>query len=184
MATKLEIRAKYRRLRESFVSGAQTEPMKRQLAEGLKSLVNPSDLWFGFVATENEADPVYAYDRGAWAFPRVEGEDISFYLPNENKKGFLKSKWGIMEPDPGHSQKVKIEQASGILVPGVAFDVMGGRVGSGKGFYDRALKNYRGLKVGVAYSVQVTDEELPTENFDVTMDYLVTEDRVLVIQKG
>jgi 5-formyltetrahydrofolate cyclo-ligase len=186
MTTKTEIREKYRKLRDSFVSTSQSEQLKYQLAEQLKSLipVGKDDLWFGYNASKTEADPSLAMRHGRWAFPRVEGDEIEFFLPQGEKKTFLKSKWGIMEPDPRSSLKVEIQQASGVLVPGVAFDKFGHRIGSGKGFYDRALKNYRGTKVGVALSVQVARGELPAEPFDVAMDYVVTETQVIVVKKG
>lgn len=64
------------------------------------------------------------------------------------------------------------------LVPGVAFYTDGVRLGRGKGYYDRYLENHNGLKIGLCFEFQIL-EELPQEDHDVLMDYLVTEKRVI-----
>jgi 5-formyltetrahydrofolate cyclo-ligase len=62
-----------------------------------------------------------------------------------------------------------------IIVPGVAFDRSGNRMGRGRGFYDRMLKSTVGaLKIGIAYDFQMLDE-IPVEPHDVKMDRIITE---------
>ena len=63
-----------------------------------------------------------------------------------------------------------------ILVPGVAFDWRGHRLGRGKGFYDRLLAEMRGIKCGVAFDEQMV-EEMPAGTHDVRMDFIVTPTR-------
>lgn len=65
-----------------------------------------------------------------------------------------------------------------IIVPGLAFDKKGGRIGFGKGYYDRFLASAQGLKVGLCYSFQLLSS-LPTEEHDVHLDALVTEKEIL-----
>jgi 5-formyltetrahydrofolate cyclo-ligase len=65
-----------------------------------------------------------------------------------------------------------------ILVPGTAFDERGGRVGRGKGFYDRFLEGKDGLKVGLAFEAQLVRKKLPLEAHDQLLDGLVTERRL------
>ena len=67
-----------------------------------------------------------------------------------------------------------------VIVPGVAFDGRGNRLGRGGGWYDRALRQLenRGLFIGLAYDFQVVDS-LPTESWDMTVDYVVTETRII-----
>ncbi len=69
-----------------------------------------------------------------------------------------------------------------VVVPGVAFDGMGGRLGFGKGYYDRALGAVGCAIVGLAYEFQVLEEEIPLEPFDVRLTALVTEERVLTFK--
>jgi 5-formyltetrahydrofolate cyclo-ligase len=63
-----------------------------------------------------------------------------------------------------------------ILVPGVAFDLHGGRLGRGKGYYDRLLKELRGTTCGVAFDQQVV-EAIPVEPHDVRLDHVLTPTR-------
>ena len=66
------------------------------------------------------------------------------------------------------------------LIPGVAFDDRGGRVGHGKGYYDKLLGGVRAESplVALAFECQLFDE-VPTDAHDVYMDFVVTEDRVI-----
>lgn len=81
--------------------------------------------------------------------------------------------FGIGEPTgPEFTDLDAIEM---IIVPGVAFDRAGNRMGRGRGFYDRLLKSTaHALKVGVAFDFQVIGE-VPTEPFDVPMDRVISE---------
>ncbi|HYG23514.1 MAG TPA: 5-formyltetrahydrofolate cyclo-ligase [Verrucomicrobiae bacterium] len=63
-----------------------------------------------------------------------------------------------------------------VLVPGLAFDSRGHRLGRGKGFYDRLLAEARGIRCGVAFDEQMVPE-VPVETHDVTLDCVVTPSR-------
>jgi 5-formyltetrahydrofolate cyclo-ligase len=84
--------------------------------------------------------------------------------------------YGIWEPDPTRAEKAELSMLDAVLVPGVAFDLRGGRMGYGGGFYDRFLAALprRPFLVGVAFSMQVVDE-VPREPHDIGLDGLVTE---------
>ena len=69
-----------------------------------------------------------------------------------------------------------------IIIPGLAFDRFGGRVGYGGGFYDKYLTQNKNLiKIAVAYDFQVIEDVLEISKFDVKPDYIVTEKRILKI---
>jgi 5-formyltetrahydrofolate cyclo-ligase len=88
--------------------------------------------------------------------------------------------FGILEPREGLSGESPTSAAADlILVPGTAFDERGGRVGRGKGFYDRFLEGYGGFKAGLAFEVQIVRKKLPLEPHDQLLDALVTERRLL-----
>ena len=61
-----------------------------------------------------------------------------------------------------------------VLVPGIAFDKSGARVGFGKGCYDMLLERYSGVKIGVCYDFQIC-YKIPADTHDVRMDYILTE---------
>ena len=87
---------------------------------------------------------------------------------------------GIREPAPG-CDRVDVDAIDWVLVPGVAFDRTGARIGYGGGYYDRLLPLLpaRALRVAGAFSAQIVDE-VPSAPHDITMDAVVTEDGVLV----
>ena len=61
-----------------------------------------------------------------------------------------------------------------IVVPGLAFDTRGHRIGYGKGHYDKLLKSTKGYKVGLAFAEQVI-ETVPDEAHDVPLDLIITD---------
>ena len=67
-----------------------------------------------------------------------------------------------------------------IIVPAVAFDRRGNRLGRGKGFYDRLLQKAKCPKIGIAYHFQLLDE-IPAEPHDIPMDKIITEQGILSI---
>ena len=66
-----------------------------------------------------------------------------------------------------------------ILIPGLAFDERGGRVGRGRGFYDRFLDGKNAFKLGMAFETQILRKKLALEPHDKLLDGLITEDRLL-----
>ena len=78
--------------------------------------------------------------------------------------------FGIMEPKKG-----KLVDSTSLqfgIIPGVAFDPSGNRLGRGKAFYDQLLMNTSFLKVGVCFSFQMV-EIVPTDRFDIPMDRII-----------
>lgn len=81
-------------------------------------------------------------------------------------------KFGIREP-ADMSPEMELNQLDLVLVPGVAFDTHGRRLGRGKGFYDRLLRDVRGTKCGVAFEEQMMDA-VPVESFDIPLNCILT----------
>lgn len=88
---------------------------------------------------------------------------------------FRKSKLGFLEPS-SEDEEVSKKQLQVIFVPGVAFDFKGQRLGRGKGYYDRYLKDFKGISVGVCSSERFLKEPIPVDQkFDVSVQYILTE---------
>lgn len=85
---------------------------------------------------------------------------------------FAKGNFSVMEPQ--NTEIADMSKTDVVLVPGIAFDKSGARVGFGKGCYDMLLERYNGIKIGVCYDFQICDK-IPAENYDIKMDYLLTE---------
>lgn len=86
--------------------------------------------------------------------------------------------YGILEPEKDYIRKGDVKEMEIAIVPGVAFDEYGYRIGYGGGYYDKLLKKMDGVKIGIAYDFQIL-KKLPHENHDVRMDKIVTEKRIL-----
>lgn len=84
---------------------------------------------------------------------------------------------GLREPDPARCAAVD-GGFDLILVPGLAFDRRGGRVGYGAGFYDRFLATTAATKVALAYSLQLFDA-VPVEPHDHAVDRILTESETI-----
>jgi 5-formyltetrahydrofolate cyclo-ligase len=88
-------------------------------------------------------------------------------------------KYGIREP-ASHCAAATISLLDFILVPGIAFDLHGHRLGRGKGFYDQLLKNVRGVTCGVAFDDQIV-EAVPVEPHDMRVKIVLTPTRWVVV---
>jgi 5-formyltetrahydrofolate cyclo-ligase len=109
------------------------------------------------------------------ALPRIEGDHMVFY---EYTGELAEGRFGIKEPVP-RSAAVN-DDIDLVLVPGLAFDRKGCRIGYGKGYYDRFLSMRHSFSMGLAYSFQVVDE-LPRGRFDRRILSVATEEGVLYI---
>lgn len=94
---------------------------------------------------------------------------------------FEEKRFGIREPGPSHIKIASPEVLDFVLVPGVAFDRKGGRIGYGAGYYDKLLKEVSGhvVGVGVAFDFQVLDL-IPQEEFDVPVQKILTEEKSII----
>ena len=84
-------------------------------------------------------------------------------------------KFGVREPAPSCAE-ISLNRFDLTLVPGMAFDLSGHRLGRGRGFYDRLLQMVSGIKCGVAYDFQLR-ETIPTEPHDARVDFILTPSR-------
>ena len=129
-------------------------------------------------------DELYTHDflrkwsgRKRFYLPRINGVDLQI-LPYEESRLELGS-FHIEEPTGNDiADPAEIEL---VVVPGVAYDRKGKRLGRGKGFYDRFLKTTKATKVGIGYEFQLL-EELPSEAHDIPMDMIVTQKTTILIK--
>lgn len=109
--------------------------------------------------------------------PRVNGVNLDI-LPYEESRLELGS-FHIEEPKGDNTIDPSLIDL--IVVPAVAYDRKGNRLGRGKGFYDRLLSTTKATKVGVAYDFQIMDS-VPTEPHDVPMDMVISQSGTIVIK--
>lgn len=113
-------------------------------------------------------------------FPLVCGNNLQFKKVSALEQLAVGS-FGILEPCYLGSDHT-LETADLIVVPGVAFDLQGHRIGFGKGYYDRCLSQLtnHGVLVGLCHDFQVL-EQLPAEGHDIRMQYVVTDKQLIVV---
>lgn len=110
--------------------------------------------------------------------PRVEDENKIIFAEVKDLENDLQvGKYNIMEPK---SYCMKVDKMDLVLVPGIAWDESGHRLGYGKGYYDRYLANIQTKSIGLAYDLQVL-ENIPHEKNDFRVNMIITEKRVLTI---
>ena len=109
--------------------------------------------------------------------PRVNGVNLDL-LPYDRSRMAMGA---FHIEEPSGNDTADIAEIELIVVPGIAYDRRGNRVGRGKGYYDRLLSSSKATKIGVGYDFQFLDEDIPAEEHDITMDIVITESRRLVI---
>ncbi len=140
----------------------------------------------GYAAIGSEADPfplmaALANQGHALCLPRTEGKALTFraWKPGDP---LVVGRMNIPEPDA----KAKERRPDLLLVPLLAFDRHGYRLGYGGGYYDRYLREHRGKRtiraIGIAYAGQAVDD-LPRGEGDERLDAVVTEERVIRFER-
>jgi 5-formyltetrahydrofolate cyclo-ligase len=96
----------------------------------------------------------------------------------ESWDDLLIGSYQILEPKKGCVKKIIIDDINLIIVPGVAFDIKGNRMGHGKGYYDRLLEKGKAPIIGLCFEFQLV-EKIPIEPHDKPVNILITEKRVI-----
>ena len=87
---------------------------------------------------------------------------------------------GVLEPSPGKRIRITPESINLVIIPGVAFDLQGGRIGYGKGYYDRFLEQTKAFRLALAFDFQIIDK-VPTEKHDVPMNGILSESGIFEV---
>ncbi len=118
------------------------------------------------------------------AVPLVDASTVSMIplLIEDPEKDLVPGYYGIPEPDPQKSLRISAREIDAAVIPGSVFDIHGGRLGYGGGYYDRFLVNDapQAKRIGLAFEMQVV-ESVPVQPHDQPLDILVTEKRIVNI---
>ncbi len=178
---KRERRSYYRRLLEQF-SAPHFQEWNQKLGPRLALAAKeiPKDSYVAvYRARPKEADlSALSSLPLRLCFPRVLSDDglMEFrWVKKPAAMGeFEAGPYGILEPKKS-CPVVEREQMTACFTPLLAFDESGRRLGNGKGFYDRFLTGYQGLKIGVGFEWQFSVTPLPHEKHDQHLHVVVTE---------
>ena len=131
---------------------------------------------YSSINNEVQTDLLFAAARAEGkrvCYPRIKSEELEF-VEVVAPGALVSGRFGVAEPQSG--QSVPVAEVDLIVVPGVAFDRVGHRLGYGKGFYDRELAraSNTAVSVGLCFDFQLC-ERLPRESHDQPVQFLATE---------
>ncbi|MDD5762367.1 MAG: 5-formyltetrahydrofolate cyclo-ligase [bacterium] len=118
-------------------------------------------------------------------YPRVAGSRMLAFYPHREGDGWETGPYGIPEPSIPAGVEPRLSGWNIVVVPGLAFDRRGNRLGHGFGYYDRFLAGLPGSvpRVGLAFEGQLVPE-VPVDAWDVPVHALVTEEGVIRVVKA
>ncbi len=121
--------------------------------------------------------------------PKVEDNDLNFY-EIDGLKDLIRSKFGILEPDSDKHQQYRSTLSDNnkmlMLLPGLAFDKYGNRIGYGAGYYDRYLGRYshnEWIKIALVYDFQILNQ-LTVNKYDIPTDYIITDKKLVICKEN
>lgn len=124
-----------------------------------------------------EVDPMpllALHSSPTFLFPRVEEKSLGLYRYSNTCK-WKQGPFGLKEPDSESWDQAYPGQIDLAIIPGVAFDEQGFRLGRGGGYYDRLLAHpeFRGRKIGLCWDFQLLPS-IPREPHDIVMDQVIS----------
>lgn len=171
------IRSEKQILRAKMRAAVRNTAGRDSASERIRYHLRNSPVWeaarvvFGFVALSGEPDWLgddVPADK-LLAFPRVSENGVLLFFSGST---FEPSSFGVSEPVGGTAAT----SPDLVIVPGLAFDPTGARLGRGRGFYDRWLETNSGARtLGVCFKCQIV-EKIPAEAHDVRVDGILTEE--------
>ncbi len=184
MTSKVAVRTEMRRLRQGLAPSDREERSSRitnQLWKGGVFARARRVLFYAAAGDEVETLPLlerWVEEGRKVILPRVEGEVMPL-VEVDDLADLAPGYRGLLEPRRDRGRVVSWEAIEVALVPGLAFDLQGNRLGRGGGHYDRTLARLpKALKIGLAFDFQVV-ERLPVEARDIPVDLVVTETRMI-----
>ncbi len=184
MPTKKSLRAKILKVLGSQ-SPAERKKRSLRIQKKLFSLAafREAECVCFYVSLPSEVDTTVMIDKALQIGKRVivprtnlENKELSLYEIKNRAEDLKKGAHGVMEPRALKTQLVDLKEVECLIVPGVVFDKKNNRVGRGKGYYDRFLKQFgpEVSKLGLAFSFQVVPR-VPVEAHDEPVDKVLTD---------
>lgn len=135
----------------------------------------------GFAPMADEVDWMLDLDQSVQlAFPSTNELGEMIFLQTKYEDLVQSKEFGVSIKSPAPESKEVMPDL--LIIPGLAFGRDGERLGRGKGYYDKFLEKYNGLKIGICTSEQLLDE-IPTEPHDIKMDGVIMENQILLFNR-
>lgn len=179
-------------MRKLFLDERKNIPdnVKKEAGRSIFEKLISSDVYknagsiFIYISMKNEAPTIDIINRAikdkkTVAVPISLKDREMFFVPVTGLDNLIKTKFGVLEPVCAREDEIFPSSDSLLVVPGVAFDVLGRRMGYGGGYYDTYIERYNiENTVALAFDIQVKDS-IPYEKHDKIMKTIITEKRIL-----
>ncbi len=191
---KNDIRQKIRKIRQQ-IQGTEAQQASENIAKNLASQISYTNAnkIASFISFDGETNTqplnqMLLKEKSLYYLPKIKPTKPNrlWFMPYKGQETLKNNCFGIPEVDLGVGECAPLSSLGIILIPLVAFDNNGNRVGMGKGYYDASLSYLvndeegeffkRPLFVGIAYEQQKVDE-IPTTPYDVKLDMVLTQTR-------
>lgn len=169
-------------LREKYISFNCNKTPTDEIFSFIESLnIKNISLYMPF-SNEIKTDVLKAYlikNKYGLYFPFMRKTSDSYEIEFHMYNGIL-----IRDDYRIHSyngKKIEVNELDAVIMPGIAFNTSGFRLGYGKAFYDKALRDFKGIKIGFIDEKCLIEEHFE-EKHDIQMDYIVTDKRIIKIK--
>ncbi len=178
---KSELRSAMRQQRRDYAASLDSgtrAPLEESIADALAPLFATATIVAAYSPMKDEISPLPAMARAAWAHLRLT---FPFFVDRDSRMTFRAGApvdpgpWGILQPAP----EAEILSPDLILMPLVAVDAAGHRIGMGKGHYDRALPGLRAAGarlIGCGWAFQRIDAAITPDPWDIPLDGFASPD--------
>ena len=183
MENKKEIRSRYLEIRNGISSEERAQKSHDIIAklEELDEFQDAEHILF-YYSHGSEVDVIplinkWTRDKKIY-LPKLITKDEFAAMPFSEYDTLTLNKYKIPEPNSKPDEMGSENKLDLVLVPGVAFDKDGNRLGTGKGFYDRYLKKLKPIpRIGLAFEAQMLDQ-LPKDDYDENVHLVITESKI------
>lgn len=176
------LRQKYRNIRSASKSCSKDRCIFESLTA--LSVFRCADTVYLYYSSGSEVDTTalidFCLESGKKvALPKCidESGNMEFYLISDRKTSVTQGMYGISEPDISKCCKAADDEKTLCIVPALAFDLQGYRLGYGRGYYDRFLSKFKGKSIGLCYEECLCDK-LPFAIYDRKVEMLITERKI------
>lgn len=188
MSVKSELRKKYKQIRKNVDDKACKDKIINHYLCNLKSLKNSKTILF-YAALDDEVNL-----DSSIKFMLENGKRVALpvCIDNDGKMQYYYIRsfddvqvgaFGVREPNTSVCDTVDNFKSAICIVPAIAFDKSGYRLGYGKGYYDKFLSDFNGISIGISYDECIT-QKLCIDSFDIPVDYIVTQSGVFSAAQG
>lgn len=177
--------------RRNNISNSDRESRSRKILNRLISLaeIKIAKNVCVYVSKGSEADTICLIEKlismGKSVYApksEIKSNSMTFYKINSLSELSIGA-FSVLEPNAKCEEYICSDKCDICIVPAISFDIQGFRLGYGKGYYDRFLVQFKGIKIGICFEEFIT-EMLPRLDTDIAVDMIITENKNILCKGG